>query len=41
MLALTQIECKLHWIPPCSPDINLIENVFHLVKKNAAKGSDR
>ena len=41
MLALTHIECELHRIPPCSPDINPIENIFHLVKKNAAKGSNR
>ncbi|CAB4014173.1 Transposable element Tcb1 transposase [Paramuricea clavata] len=36
MLALTQIECDLHRIPPRSPDINPIENMFHLVKKNTA-----
>ena len=37
MLALTQIECELHRIPPRSPDINPIENVFHLVKKMLQK----
>lgn len=30
--ALTDIECELLRIPPRSPDINPIENVFHLVK---------
>ena len=29
---LTDIECELLRIPPRSPDINPIENVFHLVK---------
>ena len=37
MLALTQIECELHRIPLRSPDINPIENVFHLVKKMLQK----
>ena len=37
MLALTQIECELHRIPPRSPDINPIENVFHPVKKMLQK----
>ena len=31
--ALVDIECDLHRIPPRSPDLNPIENVFHLVKK--------
>ena len=30
--ALVQIECDLHRIPSRSPDLNLIENVFHLEK---------
>ena len=29
---LTDIECELLQIPPRSPEINPIENVFHLVK---------
>ena len=37
MSALTQIECKLHPILSRSPDINPIENVFHLVKKMLQK----
>ena len=37
MSALTQIECELHPIPSHSPDINPIENVFHLVKKMLQK----
>ena len=37
MLALTQIECELYRIPPRSPDINPIENVFHLEKKKCCK----
>ena len=37
MLALAQIECELHRIPPRSPDINPIENIFHLVKKMLQK----
>ncbi len=32
--ALSDIECELHEIPPRSPDLNPIENVFHLVKKS-------
>ena len=31
--ALEKIECKLHKIPARSPDLNPIENVFHIVKK--------
>ena len=30
--ALLDIECQPHEIPPRSPDLNPIENVFHLVK---------
>ena len=37
LLALTQIECELHRIAPRSPNINPIENVFHLVKKMLQK----
>ena len=33
MSALRNIECELHEIPPRSPDLNPIENTFHLVKK--------
>ena len=36
-LALAQIECKLHRIPPRSRDINPIDNIFHLVKKMLQK----
>ena len=32
-LALTEIEAELLEIPPRSPDIDCIENVFHLVKR--------
>ena len=31
--AINQVGCKLFSIPPQSPDINPIENVFHLVRK--------
>ena len=31
-LNLVQIECDLRRIPSRSPDLNLIENVFHLEK---------
>ena len=37
MRALEEIECDLHGIPPRSPDLNLIENAFHLVKKRLEK----
>ena len=33
LLALRAIECNLHRIPPRSPDLNPIENIFHIVKK--------
>jgi len=33
MTALTGVEAKLHRIPPRSPDLNPVENVFHLIKK--------
>ena len=29
--AMDKIACRLFRIPPRSPDINLIENIFHLV----------
>ena len=32
-MALTEIEAELLEIAPGSPDINCIENVFHLVKR--------
>ena len=32
-MALTEIEAELLEIPPRSPDIDCIENVFHLVKR--------
>lgn len=35
--ALMGIECDFHRIPARSPDINPIENVFHLLKKNLEK----
>ena len=31
--AMDQVGCKLFSIPPRSPDINPIENVFHFVSK--------
>lgn len=34
--ALCEIEAELHRIPPRSPDLNPIENVFHLIKKRLA-----
>ena len=33
LLALRAIECNLHRIPPRCPDLNSIENIFHIVKK--------
>lgn len=33
MQALNEIEAELYHIPPRSPDLNPIENVFHLLKK--------
>lgn len=35
LTALKDIECDLHRIPARSPDLNPIENVFHLVKKTS------
>ena len=35
MSAINQIECELQQIPARSPDLNPIENVFHLIKKKA------
>ena len=32
-LALEEIEGSFHEIPPQSPDLNPIENIFHLVKR--------
>ena len=37
MSAINQIECELHQIPARSPDLNPIENVFHLIKKKLEK----
>ena len=31
-LAFEEIEAEFHEIPPRSPDLNPIENIFHLVK---------
>ena len=31
--ALEEIEAEFHEIPPRSPDLNPIENIFHLVKR--------
>ena len=33
MKALEHIEAEMHVIPPRSPDLNPIENIFHIVKK--------
>ena len=33
LAALDSIECTRHKIPARSPDLNPIENVFHVVKK--------
>lgn len=30
--AMEQVEAELHKIPPRSPDLNPIENIFHVVK---------
>ena len=35
MSAINQIECEWHQIPARSPDLNPIENIFHLIKKKA------
>ena len=35
--AMEQIEAKHHKIPPCSPDLNPIENIFHVVKNSLAE----
>ena len=35
--ALSKVEAELHRIPACSPDLNPIENIFHLIKKKLAK----
>jgi hypothetical protein len=32
--AMQKIEAEFHEIPARSPDLNLIENLFHLVKKS-------
>ena len=32
-MALEDIESKFQEIPPRSPDLNPIENIFHLVKR--------
>jgi hypothetical protein len=34
MTAINQIECQLHKIPARSPDLNPIENFFHILKKS-------
>jgi type II secretory pathway component PulJ len=34
MKALEDIEAEMHVIPPHSPDLNPIENMFHLVKND-------
>jgi predicted DNA-binding protein YlxM (UPF0122 family) len=34
--ALNDMEAELHRIPPRSPDLNPIENTFHLIKKKLA-----
>ena len=31
--ALEEIEAELHEIPPRSPDLNIIENIFHLLRR--------
>ena len=33
MSALKEIECELHQIPARSPDVNPIENVFHMLEE--------
>ena len=35
--ALSEVEAELHRIPARSPDLNPIENIFHLIKKKLAK----
>ena len=35
--ALSEVEAELHSIPARSPDLNPIENIFHLIKKKLAK----
>ena len=35
--ALSKVEAELHRIPARSPDLNPIENIFHLIEKKLAK----
>jgi transposase len=37
MKALEDIEAKMHVIPPRSPDLNPIENIFHIVKNDLGR----
>jgi transposase len=37
MASLGQVEAEMLKIPACSPDINPIENIFHLVKSQLNK----
>ena len=37
--ALKRVKAKVFKIPPRSPDLNPIENVFHLANKNSLKNS--
>ena len=30
---MASINCEMFGVLPCSPDFNLVENVFHLVRK--------
>ena len=34
MKALEDIEAEMHVIPPRSPDLNPIDNMFHIVKND-------
>ena len=38
---MDQLGCRIFAIPPRSPDINPIENIFHLVRKQLQKDALR
>ena len=35
--AMNSVGCRSFKIPPCSPDLNLIENMLHLIGKQLKK----
>ena len=40
-VAMDRFGCKMFAILPCSPDINLIKNIFHLVRKQLGQDALR